>query len=90
VAWSITHPSGNDLVTLSHPLAHRRGKQQAIVALAHSLLVSIYHMLRDHQPYGDLGPDHFDRLVSARIQHHHVRRLEQLGYVVTLTPAGGA
>ena len=90
VAWSITHTSGNYLVALYHRLARRRGKQKAIVALAHSLLVSIYHMLRDHQPYRDLGPDHFDRLESVRIQRHYVRRLEQLGYAVTLIPAGGA
>ena len=90
VAWSITHTSGNYLVALYHRLARRRGKQKAIVALAHSLLVSIYHMLRDHQPYRDLGPDHFDRLESVRIQRHYVRRLQQLGYAVTLIPAGGA
>jgi transposase len=90
VAWSITHTSGNYLVALYHRLARRRGKQKAIVALAHSLLVSIYHMLRDHQPYRDLGPDHFDQFESRRIQRHYVRRLEQLGYAVTLAPAGGA
>jgi transposase len=90
VAWSITHTSGNYLVTLYHRLARRRGKQKAIVALAHSVLVRIYHMLRDHQPYRDLGPDHFDRLESVRIQRHYVHRLEQLGYTVALTPTGGA
>ncbi|MGE5334976.1 MAG: IS110 family transposase [Nitrososphaerota archaeon] len=87
VAWSITHTSGNYLAALYHRLARRRGKQKAIVALAHSLLVSIYYMLRDHQPYRDLGADHFDRLQSARIQRHYVRRLEQLGYAVTLSPS---
>jgi hypothetical protein len=44
-------------------------------------------MLRDHQPYHDLGADHFDRLESTRVQRHYVHRLEQLGYAVTLTPA---
>jgi len=86
VAWSITHTSGNYLVTLYHRLARRRGKQKALVALAHSLLVSSYPMLRDHQPYRDLGPEHFDRLESTRHQHHYVHRLEQLGFAVTLTP----
>ncbi len=90
VAWSITHTSGNYLSTLYHRLARRRGKQKAIVALAHSLLVSIYHMLRDHQPYHDLGADHFDRLASTHVQRHYVHRLEQLGYAVTLTPTAPA
>ena len=87
VAWSITHTSGNYLVALYQRLARRRGQQKAIVALAHSLLVSIYYMLRDHQPYRDLDSDHFVRLESLRVQRHYVRRLEQLGYAVTLTPA---
>lgn len=67
-------------------LAHRRGKQKAIVALAHSLLVTIYLMLRNHQPYRDLGSDHFERLESARIERRH-DRLMQRGYAVTLIPA---
>ena len=86
VAWSITRTSGNYLVARYHRLARRRGKLTALVAVAHSLLVSIYYRLRDHQPYRDLGPDHFDRLESTRVQRHYVRRLEQLGYAVTLTP----
>ena len=86
VAWSITHTSGNYLAALYHRLARRRGKLKAIVAVAHSLLVSIYHMLRDHQPYRDLGPDYLDHLDTARLQRHYTRRLQQLGYAVTLTP----
>jgi transposase len=56
------------------------------VAVAHSLLVSIYHMLRTHQPYQDLGPDYLEQLDHQRLQRHYVRRLEHLGYAVTLTP----
>jgi hypothetical protein len=58
----------------------------AVVAVAHSVLVVIYHMLRDQRPYTDLGADYFDRLDTARLERQHVRRLEQLGYTVTLTP----
>jgi transposase len=86
VAWSITRTSGNYLVARYHHIARRRGKHKAMVAVAHSILVCIYHMLRDHQPYHNLGPDYLDPLNSARLQRHHVRRLEHLGYTVTLTP----
>jgi hypothetical protein len=58
-----------------------------MLAVAHSLLVSIYHMLRDQVPYHDLGPDHFDRLQANRLERHYVRRLEVLGFQVQLTPA---
>ena len=56
------------------------------MAVTHSVLVIAYHMLRDNRPYRDLGADHFDRLDRERIQRHHVRRLEALGYEVTVTP----
>ena len=90
VAWAIAHTSGNSLSAQFHRLARRRGKQKAVVAVSHSVLVILYHMLRDHQPYTDLGADYFDRLDIERLQRHHVRRLEQLGYTVTLTPAPAA
>jgi len=66
------------------------GKQTAVVAVSHSVLVILYHLLRDKKPYNDLGSEYFDQLDTARIQRHHVRRLEQLGYSVTLTPTEAA
>lgn len=87
VAWAAVHPHDTYPTALYHRLARRRGKQRAIVAVAHSLLVSIYHMLRTQQPYHDLGPDHLDQLDHERLQRQYVRRLEQLGYAVTLSPA---
>lgn len=87
VAWAAVHTHDTSPAALYHRLARRRGKQRAIVAVAHSLLVSIYHMLRTHQPSHDLGPDHLEQLDHARLQRQYVRRLEQLGYAVTLSPA---
>jgi hypothetical protein len=60
------------------------------VAVQHSLLVVIYHVLHDRQPYNELGADHFDHLDADRIQRLHVQRLEQLGFEVTLTPKEAA
>jgi transposase len=87
VVWTITHTKDNYLVAQYQRLVRRRGKYKAVVAVAHTLLVIIYHLLRDQQPYTDLGADYFDRLDTARIERHHVRRLEQLGYPVTLPPS---
>ena len=58
-----------------------------MLAVAHSLLVSIYYMLRDQVPYQDLGPDYLDHLQAHRLERYHVRRLEALGFQVLLTPA---
>ena len=78
---------GTYLHALYHRVARRRGKPRAMLAVAHSLLVSIYYMLRDHVPYQDLGPDYFDHLQPQRLERHYVRRLEALGFPVQLTPA---
>ena len=68
-------------------LAARRGKKPACVALAHSLLKIIHHILKDGRPYQDLGASYFDHLDPARVTHYLVRRLERLGHKVTLEPA---
>ena len=86
VVWVIAHTKDNYLSAQYHRIARRRGKQKAVMAVALSVLVILYHILRDKKPYSDLGADYFDKLDTTRIQRHHVRRLEQLGYTVTLAP----
>jgi transposase len=90
VAWAIAHTKDNYLSAFYHRIARRRGKQKAIMALSHKVLIILYHVLRDKKPYTDLGSDYFDKLDSTRIQRHHIQRLEQLGYIVTLTPKEAA
>jgi transposase len=68
----------------------RRISGLTCLPVTHSLLVIIYHVLREKKAYTDLGADYFDKLDTARIERDHVRRLEQLGYMVTLTPAHAA
>lgn len=86
VAWAIAHTKDNYLCAQYHRIARWRGKHKAIMAIAHTVLVIIYYVLRDKKPYTNLGADYFDQLDRTRVQLHHVRRLEQLGYEVTLTP----
>jgi transposase len=86
VVWAIAHTKNNYLSAQFHRLARRLGKKRAVVAVSHSVLVIIYHVLRTKQPYTDLGADYFEKLDTTRLQQHHIRRLEQLGYQVTLTP----
>jgi transposase len=67
-------------------LATRRGKQRALVALGHSILVMVYHILSRRRPYRELGPLYFDILDRQRVQQRLVQRLERLGYTVNLQP----
>jgi transposase len=62
----------------------RAGSGKATVAVAHSILVTIYHMIKTGSAYQDLGPAHFDRDDRRRIQRSFVRRLEKLGFKVTV------
>ena len=69
-------------------LARRLGKTQAAVAVAHSLLVSISHLLTSPDAYRDLGGDYFDRRDRLALEHRHIRGLQRLGYAVELKPKG--
>ena len=86
LAHAAAHTKGTYLSALYHRLAARRGKKRAIVAVAHSMVVSAFHMLSRHEPYQDLGAHYFDQ----QRQHHLVdrlsRRIERLGYRVHLEP----
>jgi transposase len=70
-------------------IARRRGKKRAIVAVGRSILVIVWHLLNDPEArFVDLGSDFYDtRLGTQRATRTHVRRLQELGYRVTLEPA---
>ncbi|MFL5659164.1 MAG: IS110 family transposase [Ktedonobacteraceae bacterium] len=86
VVWVLSHMKDNYLSAQYHRLARRLGKQKAVMAVAHSLLVIIYHMLRDKQPYRDLGASFFETREKERVVKGALRRLESFGYTVTLQP----
>lgn len=86
VVWAISHTKDNYLSAQYHRLAWRIGKKNAAMAVAHSVLVIIYHVLRTSEPYSDLGADYSQYLDTARQTQRSARQLEALGYQVTLTP----
>ena len=65
-------------------MASRRGKKRAILAVAHSILVMAYYMILRREPYRDAGAAFFDRLQPEDTARRLVKRLESLGYHVTL------
>lgn len=68
-------------------LVRRLGnKQKAIVALQHSMLTSIRHMLTNNTEYHDLGSDYYLRRDPDRERRRAVNALNKLGYTVTLNP----
>lgn len=86
VAHAAARTKGTYFYAQYKRLAGRRGKNRASVAVGHSILGAIYHMLKDRKPYHELGPDYFDRLNPERLTRHLVKRLEALGHKVILEP----
>ena len=84
-AWAATHKKGSFYQARYRRLVGRRGKKRALIAVGHSILVSIYHVLKHQIEYKDLGGDFLDKLNSKHLVQHHVKRLESLGYNVTVT-----
>ena len=77
LAHSATHTKETYLATLFRRLAARRGKQRAMIAVAHSILGSVFSLLVYHEPYRELGATHFDRLRQSQSVERLTRRLEQ-------------
>lgn len=90
VAQAAARTKGTYFHAQYHHFAPRRGKKRAIGALKHSLLTTIYCMLRDGKPYQDLGADHFNRLNPEQRIRYHVRKLQELGQKVDLSPLSDA
>jgi transposase len=60
LAHGAVHTKGTYVSALYRRLAARRGKRRAILAVAHSIMGSVFHMLSRNEPYRELGPNYFD------------------------------
>jgi transposase len=83
-AWAASHTKGTYLAARFRRLAARKGKKRAIVAVAHTILISLYHMLKNKQSYRELGADFLDRRHADQVKRYLLKRLERLGVVVTV------
>jgi len=61
-------------------LVVRRGANRAKVAVAHSMLVAIYHMLKNNKPFLDLGESYYNQFNPEKKINYHLRKLNQLGW----------
>jgi transposase len=86
-AWVASKTKGAYLRSKYHSLVGRRGKKKALVALGHKILIMCYHMLKQKRPYKELGVDYLDRRRKDKIARSYIKRLNHLGYVVTLQEA---
>jgi transposase len=87
VAWCAVRTKNSYFRALYQRLLRRLGKKAALVAVAHSLLTVVYHLLRDGTVYQDLGANYFDQRDRQLRERNALRTLERLGYKVHLEPA---
>jgi transposase len=85
-AWAAARTKNSYFHALYQRKVRTRGKNRALIAVAHSLLTTVYSFTTTGQPYRDLGLDHFDRLNRQNLERSLVKRLEKLGNHVTLEP----
>jgi transposase len=85
-AWAASRKKNSYFHAHARALMRRRGSKRGAIAVAHSLLLVIYHILRGRGEYNDLGRDYLDRLREKQLIKFHVKRLQQLGLAVTLVP----
>jgi transposase len=83
-ARATAHTKNNYLSAQYHRLAARRGSNRATIALAHTILVIIYYMLVRGTSFHELGGNYFDDRNEQAAIKRAVKRIEQLGYKVTL------
>jgi transposase len=83
-AWAASHTKDTYLRSQFYRLAARRGRKRALLAVAHTLLVIAWHVLKRGCTYQELGGDYFEKLHQEKLQRTLVRRLERMGHRVIL------
>jgi transposase len=89
-AHGAVRTKGSSLGAQYYRIAARRGKKRALVAVAHALIVIVYHVIARREPYRELGADYLERQRPEAVAKRYMRRIEKLGFKVTLEPIGAA
>jgi transposase len=85
-ALSASRSKDTALAARYRRVMRHRGHKKAVIAVAHAMLVSIYHVLSQLVPYQELGPHYFDHRHAERVRRRAVQALERQGYRVVLEP----
>lgn len=89
-AMSAARSKNTYLAAKYRRITARRGPMKALVALEHSILNAVWHMLADGECYADPGPAHYANIDPVKARNNAISKLNSLGYNVTITPATAA
>jgi len=85
-AWAVSRKKDCYLSAQFRRLASRRGVKRAVMAVAHTMLVIAFHMLKTGLTYHELGGTYLEQINKDRLQRYFVKRLQRLGLKVTVEP----
>jgi transposase len=83
-AWAVTRKKNCYLSTQFKRLAARRGVKRAVMAVAHTMLIIGYYLLKTGQGYRELGGNYLEQINKDQLQRYFVKRLQRLGLKVTV------
>jgi transposase len=85
-AWAVAHRKDCALTALFYRVAAHQGMKKAALAVAHRIWMLAYYIIRDGTGYREAGGDIYDRRNPQRTAQRLVRRLERIGFEVTVKP----
>jgi transposase len=85
-AWAASRKKDCYLATQFRRLASRRGVKRAVMAVAHTMLIIVYHVLKTGRTYQELGGTYLEEINKERLQRYFLKRLKGLGLKVTVEP----
>ncbi len=86
-AWAASHTKNNYRAAFYRRLCVRKGAPKAVMALAHHRVAIVYHILAHQTQYVELGADYYDQRNKPRVVNRLLKRLQNLGFEVTLQPS---
>jgi len=81
----IPHQRHLSFCLVSRRISARRGAERAIVAVGHSILISVFYMWKNNEPYREVGDAYLDKIKPEKTANRLLKRLAKLGYLVTVT-----
>ncbi|VVB62881.1 Uncharacterised protein [uncultured archaeon] len=84
-AWAASKVKRSTYSAFYHNIVKRRGKKRALVALAHRMLMDIYHVLKTGTPYQDTATEEANERATKKREQSMIRSLEKAGYSVAKT-----
>lgn len=84
-AWAATRTKNTFYSARYHRLAARRGKKRALIAVGHSILKSVWHVLKGACEYKELGAEYLTQKVEQKRKNYLKKELEALGYKVKIS-----